>query len=75
MFFMRLIVLLVIVALLLWALKRLFSPAPRPERLEAKDSENMRQCKFCGVHVPESAVVVRDDETYCCVEHADLDQQ
>ncbi len=75
MFLMRLIVLLVVVAVLLWLLKRLFSPASEPERLEAQDSENMRQCKYCGVHVPESSVVLRDEEPYCCTEHAELDRQ
>ncbi len=75
MFLMRLIILLVIVAVLLWLLKRLFSPAPAPERLEAQDSENMRQCKYCGVHVPESSIVIRDEEAYCCAEHAELDRQ
>ena len=74
MFLMRLIVLLVIVAVLLWLLKRLFSPDPEPERLEAQNAENMRQCKYCGVHVPESSVVLRDEETYCCTEHAELDR-
>ncbi len=75
MFFMRLIVLLIVVAVLLWLLKRLFSPRPEPERLEAQGSENMRQCKYCGVHVPESSVVLRDEDTYCCSEHAELDRQ
>ncbi len=75
MFLMRLIVLLIIVAVLLWLLKRLFSPDPEPERLEAQNSENMRQCKYCGVHVPESSAVLRDEETYCCAEHAELDRQ
>ncbi len=75
MFLMRLIVLLVIVAILLWLLKRLFSPSPPPQRLEAQGSEDMRQCKYCGVHVPESSVVVRDNESYCCAEHAELDRQ
>ncbi len=74
MFLMRLIVLLIIVAVLMWLLKRLFSPGPEPERLEAKNSENMRQCKYCGVHVPESSIVIRDEETYCSAEHAELDR-
>jgi uncharacterized protein len=75
MFVFRLIILLAIVATLLWLLKRLFSADPAPEQLDSTQSENMRQCKYCGVHVPESQVVSVDDETYCCQEHADLDQQ
>ena len=74
MFIARLIILLAIVALLLWLLKRLFSADPEPEKLEAATAENMKQCKYCGVHVPESAILTVDNETYCCQEHADLDQ-
>ena len=70
---MRLIVLLLIVAVLMWLLKRMFSSAPEPEQLTAS-SENMRQCKYCGVHVPESSIVTVDDQSYCCQQHADLDQ-
>lgn len=75
MFLMRLVLLLVIVAILLWLLKRAFSPAPEPEQLESANPENMRQCKYCGVHVPESSILLIKDEPYCCQEHADLDQQ
>jgi hypothetical protein len=75
MFIVRLIILLIIVATLLWLLKRLFSGDPEPEQLESNKAENIRQCKYCGVHVPESAILVVNDEPYCCQEHADLDQQ
>ena len=75
MFFARLLILLVIVALLMWLLKRLFSGDPEPEKLEVKTSENMQQCKYCGVHVPESSIVTVNQLPYCCQEHADLDQQ
>jgi uncharacterized protein len=75
MFILRLIILLVIVAILLWLLKRLFSPEPDPEQLQSDRSENMLQCKYCGVHVPESSIVTLKQHPYCCQEHADLDQQ
>ena len=75
MFFVRLFILLVIVAALMWLLKRLFSADPEPEKLETKSSENMLQCKYCGVHVPESSIVSVDQQPYCSQEHADLDQQ
>ena len=75
MFIMRLIILLVIVAILLWLLKRLFSTDPEAEQQEPAKPEDMRQCKYCGVHVPESSIVSIKDESYCCQDHADLDQQ
>jgi uncharacterized protein len=74
MFLLRLIILLALVLALLWLVKRLFSGDPEPEQLESGKSENMRQCKYCGVHVPESSVISVDDQPYCCQEHADLDQ-
>lgn len=74
MFILRLIILLVIVATLLWLLKRLFSSDPEAEQIESANPENMLQCKYCGVHVPESSVVTIDQQSYCCQEHADLDQ-
>ncbi len=74
MMLLRLVILLVIVAVLMWLLKRLFTSEPEPERLESARSETMRQCRYCGVHVPESSIVRVDDKTYCCDEHAELDQ-
>ena len=75
MFITRLIILLVIVALLMWLLKRLFSGEDETGQLESKPAEDMRQCKYCGVHVPESSAIMVNDEPYCCRDHADLDQQ
>ena len=75
MFILRLIILLIVVATLLWLLKRLFSSAPEAQQDEPKAAENMRQCKYCGVHVPESAILVANDQPYCCQEHVELDQQ
>lgn len=75
MFLMRLIVLLLVVAVLLWLLKRLFSPDSDPDKPLATQSENMRQCKYCGIHVPESSILSVDGKPYCSAEHADLDQQ
>jgi uncharacterized protein len=75
MFIARLIILLLVVIVLLWLLKRLFSSEPEAEKAKSADPENMRQCKYCGVHVPESTILMHKNEPYCCQEHADLDQQ
>ncbi len=74
MFLMRLLILLIIVAILMWLLKRLFSGDPEPKQIESAQAENMRQCKYCGIHVPESSILLLKDEPYCCQEHADLDR-
>jgi len=73
----RIILLLVVVVAVLWLLKRLFGPEPDPDQIEStssKKSENMRQCKFCGTHVPESMIVKSNDQPYCSQDHADRDQ-
>lgn len=75
MLIVRLLILLALVAVLLLLVKRLFSGVPDSEKLEPGKSENMQQCKYCGVHVPESSVVTVGNEPYCCKEHADLDRQ
>ena len=75
MFVARLLILLLVVAALMWLLKRLFSDTPEPEKLADHQSENMLQCKYCGVHVPESSTIKVNDNPYCSREHADLDQQ
>jgi len=75
MFIIRVIILLAVVAVLLWLLQRLLRADPEPEQLESAKSENMRQCKYCGVHTPESSIISQNDAPYCCQEHADLDQQ
>jgi hypothetical protein len=35
----------------------------------------MRQCKFCGVHAPETSIVLVNGNPYCSQDHADRDQQ
>ena len=71
----RLLILIAIVLCLLWLVKRLFSPQAEPEKLDRSKSEKMLQCKHCGVHAPESSIITRNNVTYCCPEHADLDQR
>ena len=71
----RLIILLLVVIVLLWLLKRLFSGEAEAENAESAGPENMRQCKYCGVHVPESTILMVKNKPYCCQEHVDLDQQ
>lgn len=71
----RLIALLLVVIVVMWLLKRLFAGDKQPDQISQQpQGENMVQCQYCGIHVPESAAVKRGGKTYCCEEHADLDQ-
>jgi len=73
----RLVLLFLIVAAVLWLLKRLFSDAAEPaEESQGSDnnSENMLQCKYCGIHSPESTNIKHHDQNYCSQDHADQAQ-
>jgi uncharacterized protein len=70
----RLVLLFLIVAAVLWLLKKLFSNAAEPEeepQSSDDNSENMLQCKYCGIHSPESTNIRHNDQNYCCQDHAD----
>ena len=41
-----------------------------PRGRPAADAERMLPCARCGLHVPESDGVRRDEAFYCCEEHA-----
>jgi uncharacterized protein len=74
----RLVLLFLIVAAVLWLLKRLFTDdntqSSDSEKKPQDKSENMLQCKFCGIHTPESSTIAQNNHTYCCQDHADRDQ-
>ncbi|MCP3689636.1 MAG: hypothetical protein GY784_14610 [Gammaproteobacteria bacterium] len=71
----RLILLIILVMAILWLLKRLFSSKPdQTDSTFGKSPEDMRQCKFCGTHVPESLTIISNDQPYCSQEHADRDK-
>jgi len=40
----------------------------------AKVAEPMVACAYCGVYLPRSDALVLYDQTWCCLEHADLGQ-
>jgi uncharacterized protein len=37
-----------------------------------QSTTRMRRCAHCGLHIPETEAVRRDEEYFCCREHADL---
>ena len=70
------VLLFLIVSAVLWLLKKLFSGGTEStyHSQPPKDKgENMLQCRFCGVHSPESITVIHRDQNYCCQDHADQD--
>lgn len=69
---MKYLLVLVVVALVLWAMRRAALPPsspprrpPAPPQLEA-----MLRCSHCGLHLPSSeAVMDAEGRPYCCAVH------
>ena len=62
----RIIILFVLVALLVWALKRsLITKKPTHPKASKNASEKMLPCSRCGVHVPESETTLIDQKVVC----------
>lgn len=43
---------------------------PRPSAGAAPHTENIRECSYCSVLIPESEGIVVDGQFYCSPEHA-----
>lgn len=74
---MRGLFLFLMVLLGVWLLRRLFGNSdgdhdtPDPGRLrEEPRSELMRECRHCGVLVPESEGTLVGEDFFCCAGHA-----
>ncbi len=63
----RVLILIVLVWLVYIVIKRAFfspdSKAPSPQ--EAKPEQKMVQCAACGMHVPESETIKKNDLVIC----------
>lgn len=67
---MRLLVLIGLVGLAYYLLRRYLAPG----RSEPKNQDRfapMVRCERCGLHLPkQEAVALKNDEFYCCEQHA-----
>ena len=50
----------------LWKALRPVSSDKPPEKIEA---EQVVQCLFCKVHVPQHSAIGKDDAWFCCESH------
>jgi uncharacterized protein len=67
----RLLVLIVLVVLAVWLVKRALRPARRNSAPVQKQGE-LVACAHCGVHLPRSEARSEGDALYCSEEHARL---
>ncbi len=69
---MKFIFLIVAILLIWWILKTL----NRSRVAEGKPRiRNMLPCTHCGLHIPEDEAIRRHGKPYCCMEHAEKDNQ
>jgi uncharacterized protein len=67
------LLLIAVVALVLWAMRRASLPPPAPpRRREQPRLEAMVRCSHCGLHLPRSeALPGSDGQLYCSAAHRD----
>ena len=71
---LRLLVLIALVVLAVWLVRRALRPPPPDLRRAVKDAELVR-CAHCGVHLPRSEAREAGGVAYCSEEHARLGER
>lgn len=67
---MRLLVLIGLVGLAYFLLKRFLTPAAPPKK-QTESFQPMVSCDTCGLHLPkQEAITLAGDKHYCCDQHA-----
>jgi uncharacterized protein len=69
---LRSLVILIAVALVIYAARRLWQSS-RPAGRRGQKSARMVQCAHCGVYVPENEALARDGRFYCSADHLNND--
>ena len=70
---MRLVVLVLLVVLAVWLIRRaLRAPDRGPDKADGQTEGELVSCAHCGLHMPRAEAKVRDGTLYCSEEHARL---
>ena len=70
---MRLVVLVLLVVLAVWLIRRaLRGPEREPDKASGQAEGELVSCARCGLHMPRAEAKVRDGALYCSEEHARL---
>jgi len=70
---MRLVVLVLLVVLAVWLIRRaLRAPDRGPDKASGQAEGELVSCARCGLHMPRAEAKVRDGALYCSEEHARL---
>jgi uncharacterized protein len=63
----KLIIIILLVWMGFWILKKFRKPA---DRIDQKSSVNkMLACSVCKVHIPENEAIIQNNKVYCSKEH------
>ena len=66
----KLIMLIAVFATAWWLFKRYLRSVREEAPPAAVPPEDMVRCARCGIHLPRSESVLRDDQRFCGAEHA-----
>lgn len=65
----RFIILAIVIWIIYMMVKRLIAGNAGAEQQEAKPLEDMQQCKYCGVHVPQTDAIENGGDFFCSTQH------
>jgi uncharacterized protein len=65
---LRTLVILIAVALVVMAVRRLLRSSRTPSR-RGQQAARMVQCERCGIYIPENEALSRGDRYYCSAAH------
>lgn len=72
------IIRLLVIALLFWLIFRLIRIKMNKRRMVVKKPpiiDDIKQCSYCGVHIPAKDSMQSGDKFYCSSEHLNRDTQ
>jgi uncharacterized protein len=67
----RILLLLVLIAVVVLAFKRLKRSPTRPSEGKPTTTERMVQCAACGLYLPEQEAIIHHGKYYCSPSHRD----
>ena len=69
---LRLLIVFIVIALLVWLLRRAPSRPQSPPRVQ---QGQMLRCAHCGLHIPKDEAIMDGATPYCCADHRQAGQR
>ena len=71
----RFIILAVVIWIIYMMVKRLIAGNADTEQKTTKPLEDMQQCKYCGMHVPQTEAIENNGDYFCSKQHLKQHQE